>query len=176
MTEQNTTTVHAASDDTIAQRNTALAPAAAAGELVAPQWFGEVRELAFHNLPSDAQERWRLMSLATNGECIPLANCDGQQIDIHYLYIHPVELAGPTQGEIRTAFRCVLISPEEEMYYAVSDGVFGAVKQIVSAYGVGPYKPAVSVQVRKIRTRQGFTLLTLIPAAKQKPLESKARK
>jgi len=117
-----------------------------------------------HNFTGTAAERWRMMSLGENasepGGDLPSSII----IPIDHWYMHRIRLVDPQTGEETEPIRTVLFTGEGKIYHFVSDGVAKSLAKIISAFGVGPYHPPISVTVGQIKTRKGFKTTVLLPA------------
>lgn len=76
-----------------------------------------------------------------------------------------IELADNETGEVQKMIRLVLISPEKETLDFVSIGAVASLDLIRTLYGDGPFDPPLPLIVKLEKTRSGFNLLRLRPAA-----------
>lgn len=113
------------------------------------------------NFGKDPVERFKLTSLATNGEEIRLDDCHGQVIEPSHWYVHTVEIANEANGEVEIVPRVVLLTAKRECYVGVSRGLFSSMRLIWQSFGDGPLPKGLKFRVNRKPTRSGFKTLLL---------------
>jgi hypothetical protein len=139
------------------------------GELVAretePQGILDLdlRGAFVHNLPEDPLVRWQILGRVRGGETTPIADVVGQTFRVKHYVAHGVEIAGD-DGEVRSAIRVALVTPDGGVLTATSGGIVDSLQLLRAALGdkIADIMPAVTV--RSIRTRRGFKTLVFEPA------------
>lgn len=119
---------------------------------------------SIHNFEGTPKEIWRNLTL---GENMAEAGADyvGRgPIGVQNWYLHRIRLDAKEGGEFTEPVRTVLYTEDGKILAFVSDGIVKAVANIIKVFGIGPYKPAIKVEVLAIRTANKFTMLTLVPA------------
>lgn len=82
-------------------------------------------------------------------------------INVHDLFMVPVELTDPVTGEVRDAVRVVLMC-DEGNFATCSKGVLISVNNLVASIGKPTWEPPVALRVEKKKgTRFKFTNLVL---------------
>lgn len=93
----------------------------------------------------------------------PLDEIRDKNITVANYVVQPIELADEQTGELRAVPRVILITDEGKAYYAISVGVFSALQNMVSLFGVpseSEHWPLTFIP-KEEKTRKGFKVLTL---------------
>jgi len=126
--------------------------------------FGDVAAPQLHTFQGTPKEVWGQIAKVSAAECLGYDDLGEQPFGIQHFYVHGVQIAGPTPGEIIPALRCVLIPREGKPVAFVSDGIARDLAGIIRTFGMGPYLEPIAVRVVKVKTRKGFTTYRLVPA------------
>lgn len=129
-----------------------LVPAADNGQLA---WFGSAGWRPITNFPSDPRKRFALEGLARESDGIDLSTLVGQEIDVEWVYLHPVERE-EGGGELSQWVRSVLIDPDGTVYQSSAQGVAEMVYAACRTFGWEQFKPALRFKVRQTKTSRGF--------------------
>lgn len=104
-------------------------------------------------------------------------------IKLHAVYLHDVEMVDPESGEVTNLKRIVLLDENGEGYECCSSGVLQCLRILLTAKGLGPWKPGLPVKLiqvsftRKDNGQPGriFKLL-YCPEPKGQPAAARGRK
>lgn len=119
---------------------------------------------SIHNFTGDNVSIWRQITLGENKSESGADYAGKGAIGIVNWYLHRIKLAGNADGEYSEPVRTVLYTDDGKILHFVSDGIVKAVASLIKVFGIGPYKPAIKVEILSIKTSGGFKMLTLIPA------------
>lgn len=116
-----------------------------------------------HNFQGSKLDIWRQATRATGPDVSSIADNLGERISVKWFYVHRVSILNDQTGEINTPCRCVLISPDRKQFACVSDQVARDLFGIIQTFGMGPFDPAIDVQIVEVKTRKGFRCYRLVP-------------
>ena len=116
----------------------------------------------FSSIPmnSSREEKVKLFN-AINSSENALIDYRGQKLNITDMVAHPIKLPDMQTGEIKDLLRIVLIDTEANAYSCVSDGVANSLEKIIAIFGQAPWKPALTMTPKEIKTKAGFKVLTI---------------
>ena len=97
---------------------------------------------------------------------------EGQPFHAVHYFVHAVELEAASGGELLTHLRVVLVNADKETVSCVSGGVVDALQTLIDRMGVGPWTAPLPIVFRRVKTRKGYSMLTL--AIADPPTESKS--
>jgi hypothetical protein len=123
----------------------------------------DVAHLAVHNFTGDQMRIYQMTALATSGGIRSRDIPPDAIVPVKHWYMHWIEMQNSSTGDAQDQIRVALITPTNEVYGFVSTGIAQAVLQMVEAFGVKPFHPPIEVYVKRMETRRGMTILTLIP-------------
>jgi len=116
-----------------------------------------------HNFVGNKMRIYQMTALATAGGIRSRDIPPDAVLAVKHFYMHWVEMQNSSTGDAQDQIRVALITADNEVYGFVSTGVAQAVLQMVEVFGVVPFDPPLEVQVRRMETRRGMTMLTLVP-------------
>ena len=126
--------------------------------------LGQSGPQAVHNLTGSQVEVWRALTLGEN-KADSLSDLVGKgPIAVKNWYLKKVEIIDPATGEVQEPIRTVLYTDDGRILACTSNGIAKSMAGIISVFGVGPYDPAIKVEVIEVTTARKFKMLTLIPA------------
>ena len=134
-----------------------LVPGDAAGSALPMQ------ERQWDNFDQSPQQNWFLESKAKGSEVEDGSSLIDQVIEVRWFLIHEVEFSPDEHGEISSAYRTVLITPEFRCIQFVSDGVLKSLNIAIRRMGQKTFDPALKVVVKQITTRSKRKMLVLDP-------------
>lgn len=76
-------------------------------------------------------------------------------IQVKDVYAEYIDLLDENTGEIKTAVRMVLITPDGTSYGCVSVGMFSALKKVMKIYGEPTWKEPITIIPYTKKTRNG---------------------
>lgn len=118
--------------------------------------------VAYCSMTAETMEQRKILYNAANNPDHRLSEMIGQSITVKDIYVEAVQLLNTETGEVQTAPRCVLITPEGESYACVSSGVLGAIKKLFAVFGQPCEWPEpLAVTVKQIDKGNGKRILTL---------------
>lgn len=91
----------------------------------------------------------------------------GKVWDTCQLLSHPVEITNSVTGEVSDCVRTVLVAPDGRTLSFVSAGVLRSLRILVMLYGRGPWKPALSLEVKQIQLKDSKRTYSLSVATGQ---------
>lgn len=157
----------------IVRRNTAVSAVGALTNPVAGLLAPDVAEgsyiLSFD--PTDVRNESLLFSVDSESECeaedfihkpFPIVNWAAKRVN----------LTDPETGEVTAHIRVTLIDGAGTTLSFVSIGIAASLDLIRTLRGDGPYDPPYCVYVKSLKTRRGFRLYRLFPAAESDSTES----
>ena len=133
-------------------------------ESVLQQVFGELGGPVLHNFQGDRMEVWRQLAKWTAVETLSYDDVKDGKFSVRHFIAQSIRIAGNDPGEVIDGLRCVLIPPDGKAVAFVSAGIARDLAGLIQTFGMGPYEPAIEVQVIEVRTRKGFRTYRLIPA------------
>ena len=122
-----------------------------------------MQERQWDNFDQSAQQNWFLESKAKGSEVEDGSSLIDQVIEVRWFLIHEVEFSPDEHGEISSAYRTVLITPEFRCIQFVSDGVLKSMNIAIRRMGKKTFDPALKVVVKQITTRSKRKMLVLDP-------------
>lgn len=125
--------------------------------------FGTLGGKSLDNFDGDKIARWKLQAAACGPDVGGIDEIPAEGIAVKYFYVHPVELEGPTEGEIVTAIRSVLISDEGKAYGFVSNYLARDLARMISVFGAETWKPAIKVAIRQNKGKAGHKFYSIVP-------------
>jgi hypothetical protein len=125
--------------------------------------FGTLGGQVLHNFQGDKVAIWRQTALATGPDVKTIDDIPADGIEVSHFYVHPVELDGPSEGEIVSAIRSVLITPEGVAYGFVSNFLARDLARMISVFGIGEWSPPIRVKVRSNKGKNGHKFYTIVP-------------
>jgi hypothetical protein len=144
-----------------------IAPDSVVSKLAPSQFerlLGDRAIPAIHNFVGDDMQQWRMTALATNGQHGRIEDARGLTISLQFFYLHPIQVNGPTPGEIIDTVRCVLFDDKGKSWAFVSEGIASSIAQMCEAIGMGPWSPPILVKIIEGKTRAGRNFYTMVPA------------
>jgi hypothetical protein len=126
----------------------------------------DTSHLAVHNFTGDQMRIYQMTALATSGGIRSKDIPPDAVVSVKHWYMHWIEMMNGNTGDTQDQIRVALITPANEVYGFVSSGIAQAVLQMVEAFGVKPFDPPIDVNVKRMETRRGMTMLTLVPVVK----------
>lgn len=111
---------------------------------------------------TSAIDSMRFASHCVNGGAIQLSEVPEDVIDVVSFLVHRVEMSASVGGEIESRLRLVLVSSDERCYSTLSPYAIAGWQMVLEYCGLGPYDPPIRVRPRRLKTRSGLTVLTLI--------------
>lgn len=118
---------------------------------------------AFHNFEGSQLEIWRQVAIATGPDVIKPDAILGKEFKLQSFYCHQVQIMQAADGEFVDAIRCVLIAPDGTACGFASNGIASDLARIISAFGMGPYEPPLSIVIKQFRTRRGMNCYSIQP-------------
>ena len=97
---------------------------------------------------------------ATNGDLEKLADRIGQEIEVEDAFAHEVQIVKEDTGEVISAIRLVLFSPDGSAYQCVSRGAWDSLRRLCVLFGPLPWKGGRSLVVRQKNTGRGRRIFT----------------
>jgi hypothetical protein len=125
--------------------------------------FGTLGGQTFDNFDGDKIARWKLQAAACGPDVKGIDDVPSTGIAVKYFYVHPVELDGPTEGEIVTAIRCVLIDENGLAYGFVSNYLARDLARMISVFGADVWNPPITVMVRQNKGKAGHKFYSIVP-------------
>lgn len=116
-----------------------------------------------HNFQGDKLEVWRQATRATGPDVSSVGDHLGERIPIKWFYVHRVSILNDQTGEYSTPCRVVFVTPDKRQFACVSDQVARDLFGVIQCFGMGPYDPAIDVQVVEVKTRKGFRCYRVVP-------------
>lgn len=98
---------------------------------------------------STAAGKAKLFNVMTNPDK-RVSDFINKEIEIKDIYAEQIELTNEETGETENVPRCILIDTKGVSYVAVSKGVFGDLKRLISLFG----SPSVWVEPLKVTVKQ----------------------
>lgn len=126
--------------------------------------FGTLGGPVLHNFQGNDIEIWKQTSVATGPDVKGIDDFPAEGIDMVHFYVHPVELDGPTEGEVVEAIRSVLIDKDGNAYGFVSNFLARDLAKMIAVFGLEPWNPPVRIKVRKNKAKQKGHFYTIVPA------------
>jgi hypothetical protein len=117
-----------------------------------------------NNFDGDTKNKWRLTAIVTSSGAKSATDVLGKPFGIKYWYAHRIEIEAEKDGELIPATRIVFILDDESIVAFVSDGIAKGLATLVQYNGIGPYSPAVMVEVKQGETRNRRRIYNLLPA------------
>lgn len=117
-----------------------------------------------HNFGGEPMDQWRQVSLAKNGQHADAQAAMGKPLVLKHFYAHPIQINGPTPGEVIDAIRVVLFDISDNSYAFVSTGVATGLAEMVKAIGFGPWENPPTIKITERKTRLGRRFYTIVPA------------
>jgi hypothetical protein len=118
---------------------------------------------AVHNFVGSKMQIFQMTALATAGGIRAKDLANDHVIKVRLWYMHWVEMESRQGGTTSDNIRTALIDVNNEVYGFVSAGIAQSVLMIAESFGCIPYNPPIEMMVRKMETRKGMNMLTLIP-------------
>lgn len=81
---------------------------------------------------------------------------------IENYFCHNIEMTDEKTGDVISAKRTVLINPEGQTTAFVSSGAYTALQNLIDLFGPGPWKPAIPVLAKEVKTRKNFKTINLV--------------
>lgn len=97
---------------------------------------------------------------ATSNPTHQLADCINKTVTVQDVYIEMLELTDSETGEVTTAPRTVLISPNGESYVAVSVGVYNSIRRLFNVFGT-PHKWEEPIEILVKQKSKGTNQILL---------------
>lgn len=97
---------------------------------------------------------------AMNNPKHKVADFINKVIEVKDVFVELIDLPDEETGEVMKAKRVVLIDGKGEAYQAVSEGVFGAIKNAMQVFGQPTWDDPIPFLVRQISVKNG-SMLTL---------------
>lgn len=96
------------------------------------------------------EEKAKLFEIMNNPEK-RLSDCINQTILVKDLFAELVDCTNEETGEVTKAPRIVLIDKNGIGYQCVSAGVFGALKKLMSVYGIPTWESPIPLKIKQIK-------------------------
>lgn len=125
--------------------------------------FGTMGGQTFDNFDGDKIARWKLQAAACGPDVGGIDDIPAEGIAVRYFYVHPVDLDGPTEGEIVTAIRSVLIDESGKAYGFVSNYLARDLARMISVFGAETWNPPIMVQIRQNKGKAGHKFYSIVP-------------
>lgn len=125
--------------------------------------FGTLGGPSLDNFDGDDIARWRLQSIATGPDVKKIDDVPAEGIAVKYFYAHPVELDGPTDGEVTEAIRCVLIDDQGVAYGFISNMLARDLARMIAVFGCGVWDPAIKVKIKVNPGKKGHKFFSIVP-------------
>lgn len=94
---------------------------------------------------------------AVNNPTVKISDHVNQEIFIKDIYCEEIERTDPETGEIQVLKKTVLIDPDGNSYFSVSNGIFRAVENLIRIFGYPTYTEPVHVRVVSVKLKKGQT-------------------
>lgn len=122
----------------------------------------ENRNIAYSSLKATTQEEKIKLYNAQNNPDESLADKINMSIEMKDIYVEQVKMISEDTGEEMDLPRIVLIDKEGKSYQCVSMGIFQCLAKLFNLFGTpDTWKKPLTVMVKQVKTRKGFTALTL---------------
>lgn len=128
---------------------------------VSPTVFEKTDEAFFSSIePTDRNTAVKVFN-AINGAENSLSDHKGEVLEVTDMVAHTITLQDQNTNEDVKALRVVLLTKDGVGYHSVSQGVVSSLQKIISIVGPAPWNPALKIVPTEVKTRKGFTTLTL---------------
>lgn len=94
---------------------------------------------------------------AVNNPTVKISDHVNQDIFIKDIYCEEIERIDPETGEVQNLKKTVLIDPEGNSFFSVSNGIFRAVQNLIRIFGYPTYTNPVHVKVIAVKLKKGQT-------------------
>jgi hypothetical protein len=99
--------------------------------------------------------------------CFSDSDVKGSQLkdEIFFLravMLHKVRIVDTKTGELTDAIRSVLIDKDNRTCSFCSEGIKSGVRNLMSAYGAGPWEPALPIRIKETDTRRGNRIKNIV--------------
>lgn len=122
----------------------------------------ENRTVAYSSLKSETQEDKIKLYNAQNSPDESLADKINMTIAMKDIYVETVNMISEDTGEEMVLPRIVIIDKDGKSYQCVSMGIFQCLAKIFNLFGQPTvWKKPLNVMVKQVKTRKGYTALTL---------------
>lgn len=91
-----------------------------------------------------------------------IADFINKEITVKDVLIEIRDILNEETGEIARVPRVVLISPDGTSYQATSVGIFNSVKNAFHAFGVAPWDPALTFEIKQKPVKNGSMLTAVV--------------
>lgn len=108
------------------------------------------RRMAYSSLKPQTIEEKATVYNAVSNPTDRIADHINETIFVTDIYCETVECVRAESGEVNVCPRTILIDKDGKSYVAVSNGVFGAVKRLISGFGQPTWSPALPIKVKQI--------------------------
>lgn len=117
------------------------------------------RKTSYCSMAAETAEDKAKLFAAMNNPEKRLGDCINQTIYAKDLYCEVVDCMNRETGEVNSAPRIVIIDKDGIGYQAVSLGVYGAIKKLISVFGAPTWETPIPLTVKQI-TRGTNKMLT----------------
>lgn len=111
--------------------------------------------LAFCSFQVKTKEDKAKLFNAMNEPDFKIEEVVNKEIEVKDVFAEYIELLDENTGEVKTAVRMVLISPDGTSYGCVSVGMFSAIKKIMKLYGPPTWDDPIKIVPYTKKTRNG---------------------
>ena len=94
---------------------------------------------------------------ALNAPTVKIADHIGQTIDIKDVYMGESSSVDEETGELRNLKKTILIDPDGNTYFSVSNGIYRAVENLIGIFGNPTYNTPIRVKVIEVKLKKGST-------------------
>lgn len=105
------------------------------------------------------EDKARLFKAMNNPEH-RVGDCINMNIRVKDIFSEMVTIENKETGEIQNAARIVLIDENGEGYQCVSQGMFSAVKKLISIYGLPTWEEPIEICIKQIKKGGNRNILT----------------
>ncbi len=124
-------------------------------------WDGN-QPRTLNNFDGDERQKFALQML-----CLAASTAGddalGREIAVKYWMVHEVDFENEETGEIVRTFRTVLVTPANETFSFVSQGVAKGIQQVHATFGTKPLDPALKFKVVQKTTSKKRRVYVLVP-------------
>lgn len=112
-------------------------------------------------LPETVGDKIRVYNAMSNAD-EKLRDHVGETINIRNVFVEAIRCTDEKTGETSVCPRIVLIDRDGRTFQAVSQGIFGSLKQLFNIFGEpSTWNFAITVKVRETTTRRGYRVTIL---------------